>query len=70
MEFVVPELKTVLTMEGIPENPMRGVTVNGISFLGTPMTLMDPHGVPSRGDWALQRIGTIFLEETENISEN
>jgi len=28
---------------------------------------MEPHGVPSGGDWGLQRMGAIFLEGTEKI---
>jgi hypothetical protein len=29
---------------------------------------MDPHGVPSGGDWALQRTGALFFEGTEQLS--
>jgi len=28
---------------------------------------MDPHGVPSAGDWALDRNGAVFLQGTENL---
>ena len=27
---------------------------------------MDPHGVPSAGDWALDRVAAVFLQGTEN----
>ena len=28
---------------------------------------MYPHGVPSGGDWALDRIGSLFLQGTEDV---
>ncbi|XP_019849680.1 PREDICTED: uncharacterized protein LOC109580680 [Amphimedon queenslandica] len=28
---------------------------------------MDPHGMPSGGDWALERTGALFFEGTENL---
>lgn len=31
---------------------------------------MDPHGVPSGGDWALERLGAVFLEGTVGLSIN
>ena len=31
-------------------------------------TYMNPHGVPSAGDWALDRIGAVFLEGTEGVT--
>ena len=29
---------------------------------------MDPHGVPSAGDWALDRVAAVFLQGTENAA--
>merc|ERR1740120_688721 len=29
---------------------------------------MDPHGMPSGGDWALQRSGALFFEGTERVT--
>lgn len=29
---------------------------------------MDPHGVPSGGDWALERLGALFFEGTTGLS--
>ena len=31
------------------------------------MTFLDPHGVPSGGDWALQRSAAVFVEGAENF---
>lgn len=32
------------------------------------MTFLDPHGVPSGGDWALQRTAAVFAEGVEGFS--
>ena len=29
---------------------------------------MEPHGVPSGGDWGLERLGAVYLEGTEGLS--
>merc|ERR1712232_1523237 len=39
----------------------------GLVFKSARYTYMDPHGVPSAGDWALDRIGAVFLQGTENV---
>ena len=35
---------------------------------GTATTFMEPHGVPSGGDWALQRTAALFFEGTEGCA--
>ena len=30
--------------------------------------MLEPHGVPSGGDWALERIGSVFLQNTEHAT--
>merc|ERR1712232_1214023 len=39
----------------------------GLVFKSARYTYMDPHGVPSAGDWALDRNGALFLQGTENL---
>merc|ERR1712232_717855 len=39
----------------------------GLVFKSARYTYMDPHGVPSAGDWALDRNGAVFLQGTENL---
>ena len=62
--YVVPQLKTLLKIVGTQENPVKGVNISGVNFRDTCYTYMDPHGMPSGGDWALQCMGAIFLEGT------
>ena len=55
-------LKTLFEFRGTQANPVKGVTFSGITFTGAATTFLDPHGVPSGGDWALQRSAAIFIE--------
>ena len=47
---------------------MRGIEIRdtALTYLGS--TPADVHGMPSGGDWALQRSGAILLEGTEHAS--
>jgi len=47
---------------------VTGVTLRGITFQNAAHTYMDPHGVPSGGDWGLQRTGAVFLEGTQEVT--
>ena len=44
------------------------MTHEGIKFVATRYTYMDAHGVPSAGDWALDRVGAVFLQGTESVT--
>ena len=48
--------------------PVEDITIRGVNFRDTAYTYMDPHGMPSGGDWALERMGALFLEGTHNIT--
>eukprot|EP01083_Nonionella_stella_P076021 206964_1 len=43
------------------------ITLRGLVLRDTAHTFMDPHGMPSGGDWALQRTGAIYIENSDNI---
>eukprot|EP01084_Bolivina_argentea_P064488 117607_1 len=43
------------------------MTISGVTFRDTAITYMDGHGVPSGGDWALQRTGSIYIENAINF---
>jgi hypothetical protein len=46
----------------------RGIDIRdtALTYLGD--TLADVHGMPSGGDWALQRSGAVLLEGTEHAA--
>jgi hypothetical protein len=65
--LIVPQLRTLVNLTGTQWNPVKGIKVTGITYQASRYTYMDPHGVPSAGDWALERVAAIFLQGTENI---
>ena len=48
--------------------PAKDITIRGLGFRDTAPTYMEPHGVPSGGDWALERFGAIFMQNTEGAT--
>ncbi len=63
--YVVPVLKTLINIQATQDNPAKQITIRGINFRDTAYTYMDPHGMPSGGDWALERMGVLYFEGTE-----
>eukprot|EP00435_Cladocopium_sp_Y103_P019596 s583_g4.t1 len=43
-----------------------GVQVKGLRFTASGPTYMMPHGVPSAGDWALDRYSAVFMQGTQH----
>ena len=66
--FVMTTQQTLAMIQGNMTNPVEDITIRGINFRDTAYTYMDPHGMPSGGDWALERMGAIFLEGTKNVT--
>ncbi len=62
----VPVLATLVEMRGAPAEPVRNVTLADLRFEDTPPSYMLPRGVPSGGDWALERVGALVLEGTHD----
>mmetsp|Transcript_11415 Transcript_11415/g.33840 ORF Transcript_11415/g.33840 Transcript_11415/m.33840 type:complete len:781 (-) Transcript_11415:85-2427(-) len=68
MDVVAPQLKMLINMTGTQWDPVRDVLIDGVEFRSTRYTYMEPHAVPSAGDWALDRISAVFLQGTENVT--
>ena len=66
--IVAPRLRTLINVSGTQWTPVRDVRHSGIGFTATRYTYMDAHGVPSAGDWALDRVGAIFVQGTERVT--
>lgn len=64
---VVPKLRTLVNVSGTQWDPVKDVTIENVNFRSTRYTYMDPHGVPSGGDWSLERAGTVFVQGAENF---
>jgi len=67
-KFVVPTKQVLLNASGTQWNPVKNINFKGVTYTAAAATFMEPHGVPSAGDWALDRYGAIFLQGTEGAS--
>jgi len=64
-KFVVPQKQVLINATGTQWNPVKNVKLQGVKFTAAAPTYMMPHGVPSAGDWALDRYAAVFLQGTE-----
>mgnify|MGYP003327005720 CR=1 FL=1 len=46
-KFEATKLKTIVSHNGTSTNPVAGISYVGITFTGSRIQFMDPHGVPS-----------------------
>lgn len=63
--YVVPRVQVLVNLTGTQWNPVKDIKVQGIHFSASAPTYMMPHGVPSAGDWALDRYSAVFLQGTQ-----
>eukprot|EP00117_Sycon_ciliatum_P039525 scpid48718/ scgid29201/ len=63
--YEIPHIKVLINATGTQKAAVKGIQFKGINFRDTAYTYLDPHGVPSGGDWALERMACIVLEGTE-----
>lgn len=70
--FVATRLKTLFSLEGSIQSPVRNITFRGLKITTTAASYLDPHYLPSDGggDWALARSGAVFLQGTEGVVLN
>ena len=64
--FEAVNTQTLISHHGTQTRPIKNITIAGITIRDSAPTFMEPHGVPSGGDWALQRMGALFYEGAEN----
>ncbi|WP_117882453.1 PDZ domain-containing protein [Aureibaculum luteum] len=62
----VAVLKDLIQIVGTKENPVRDVTISGITFENTQRTFMEAYEPLLRSDWTIYRGSAIFFEGTEN----
>jgi hypothetical protein len=71
--LVVPTLQTLLSIKGSystgggdpaagpPTQPVSNITIRGIGFRDAAPTFLEKHGIPSGGDWSLQRTAAVSV---------
>ena len=65
--FERARLKQLFSVRGTQAKPVSSIVFSGLGLTGTQSIVLDPHGVPSGGDWSLSRTGALFLEGTERV---
>ena len=68
--FVATKTKVLFNVTGSQAAPVKDLVIRGLEIRDTALTYLgtdpaDIHGMPSGGDWALQRSGAILLEGAE-----
>jgi hypothetical protein len=66
-EFVVPRKQVLVNLTGTQWKPVKDVKLTNVRYTATAPTYMERHGVPSAGDWALDRFAAVFLQGTEGV---
>lgn len=61
-------LKTIFSLKGNEQNPIKNISISNIKCVGTKRVLMEKHEPLLRSDWMLHRAGAITLEGTLNCS--
>ena len=64
-ELVAPQFARLFSLRGGQERPLANVSFINVSFSqGSPSFMVGGKGVPSGGDWALEREAALFVEGT------
>ncbi|MEP1486809.1 MAG: PDZ domain-containing protein [Algibacter sp.] len=69
-QIEVSVLKHLIEIKGSLENPVKNVSISGISFQHASRTFMEEYEPLLRSDWTIYRGGALFLDGTENVSIN
>lgn len=67
-QWAVPLTKVLFNVTGTQERPVRDVTIKGLTLRDTRYTYFDERGMPSGGDWTLQRSAALVFEGTERCT--
>lgn len=65
-KFEASVLKELIQVVGTLENPVKNVTISGITFKYTKRTFMEEYESLLRSDWTIYRGSVLFFEGTEN----
>ena len=65
--WVATQQRVLFNVSGTMTAPVADVAIRGLSMRDTRFTYLDSHGMPSGGDWALQRSGAVTAWGTERL---
>ena len=70
LKFETSGLQDLISVAGLPptrgthRRPVVGFKMVGVGVRDAAITYMEPHSIPSGGDWGLQRMAAVFFENT------
>ena len=56
------QLRELFNITGSQADPVFNVSFIGLGFRDAAISYLQPHGMPSSGDWAIARTGALFFE--------
>lgn len=65
-EFEGATLKHLIELEGTAENPVRNITIKGLTFQYAARTVMENKEKILRSDWTVYRGGALYFDGTED----
>mmetsp|Transcript_67792 Transcript_67792/g.107564 ORF Transcript_67792/g.107564 Transcript_67792/m.107564 type:complete len:816 (-) Transcript_67792:152-2599(-) len=68
LQFEATNLKVLLNYTGSMAKPVENQVIRGVTLQDTELTYLDDHGMPSGGDWALQRTAAVYLDGVRNVT--
>jgi len=72
--FAFPLAEKILHIEGeggeVMTQTASNISVLGLGFRDAVATYLAPHGVPSGGDWGMQRSAALFLQNSAGVNIN
>ena len=60
--------KVLLSVTGSQQQPVKNVSLLGLLFRDTAPTYLDPHDLPSQGDWGLVHTAAVVAKGTEGFT--
>ena len=66
--WVAATARVLINVSATMRAPVCGVSIRGLTLRDTRYTYLDAHGMPTGGDWALQRSGAVTAEGTEDLT--
>ena len=67
MVFEAPSLLTLVRVNASQAAPARNLRFSGLGFRDSAASFMEPHSVPSGGDWSLERVAALVFEGVEGL---
>eukprot|EP01065_Artemidia_motanka_P030302 TRINITY_DN3630_c3_g1_i1.p1 TRINITY_DN3630_c3_g1~~TRINITY_DN3630_c3_g1_i1.p1 ORF type:complete len:967 (+),score=267.54 TRINITY_DN3630_c3_g1_i1:85-2901(+) len=67
-DWTATNLKELITITGTQQAPVSNVKIAGLTLRDTAYTYFEPHGLPSGGDWGLQKTGAVRVAGAKDIS--